>query len=155
MRLRREKYLPSSGLILIVMGGLLAKKKNGELVPKCYLHYCYHGKERNPDAKSTPGSSMVSPQWQSRAPNHASLPALSSLWSEQKAAVTVASPGLFREKNVTFSQSPGVAFPLPQHSWDAKSQHKVLTPQPTPRGQALCPPAPRADACVRGGVRAR
>lgn len=78
MRLRRDKYLPSSGLILIVMGGLLAKK-NGELVPKCYLHYCCHGKGRNPDAESTPGSSMVSPQWESRALNHAPHVALSSL----------------------------------------------------------------------------
>jgi len=44
---------------------------------------------------------------------------LCPLWSEQKAALTVVSPGLFRRKNGLFSPSPGVAFPLPRHSWDA------------------------------------
>lgn len=43
--------------------GRIACKKNAELIPKCYLHYCYRGRERNPDAESR----MISPQWESPA----------------------------------------------------------------------------------------
>lgn len=55
--------------ILIVMGGLLVKRENGELVPKCYLHYYYHGKQRNAGA----GSRMISPQQESPAHREHSL----------------------------------------------------------------------------------
>lgn len=62
----------------------------------------------------------------------ASRAALSSLWSEQKAAVTMVSSGWFRQKNVVFSQSPGVAFPLSPHSWDAteptQGPHSTFSP---------------------------
>lgn len=69
-----------------------------------------------------------------RAASHV---ALSSLCSEQKAAVTMVGPGLFRQKNAIFSQSPGVSFPLPQHSWDGQGPHSAV--------QSMCPhPATRA-----------
>lgn len=81
--MRRDKYLPSSGLIpcslcmkyyiLIIMEGLLAKKKKGEPVPKYYLHYYYHGEQRNPDAESIPESRMISPQWKCPAHRESSL----------------------------------------------------------------------------------
>lgn len=93
-------------------------------MPKCYLHY---GKQRNSDAESIPESRMISPPWESPAHRESSLAvALSSLCSKQKAAVTMVGPGLFRQKNVIFSQSPGVSFPLPQHSWDARGPHSAI-----------------------------
>lgn len=40
-------------------------QNNGELVPKCYLAYYCHGKQRNPDGGSIPGSRTISAQWES------------------------------------------------------------------------------------------
>lgn len=76
----------------------------------------------------------------------ASHVALSSLCSEQKAAMTMVASGLFRQKNVIFSQSPGVS--LPQHSWDGQGPHSAI--------QSMCPhPAARtagASLCTAGTV---
>lgn len=48
-------------------GRIACQKRNEEPVPKCYLHYYYHGKQRNPDAESIPESRMIPPQWESPA----------------------------------------------------------------------------------------
>lgn len=85
-----------------------------------------------------------------RAASHV---ALSSLCSKRKAAVTMVGPGLFRQKNVIFSQSPGVSFPLPQHSWDAWGPHSAIQsmgPHPAAgaAGASLC------TAATVGRVRA-
>lgn len=97
--------------------------------------------------------------------NHASDTASSSLWPEQKAAMTVVSPGLFRQNNVLFSQSPGVTFPLPQHSWDAteptQGPHSAIqSTGPHPVAEAAwagwsIPSALRTAFVSTGRVRAR
>lgn len=127
MRLRRDKYLPRSGLIpcflcikyyiLIVMGGLLAKKKmeSWSLNVIC-ITITMENKEilmlRAP-LRAEWSLPSGNPLHTGRAEhwNHASHVALSSLWSEQKAAVTVVSPGLFRKKCDIFPVSR-CCFPL-------------------------------------------
>lgn len=46
---------------------------------------------------------------------------------------------------MTFSQSPGVSFPLPQHSWDGQGPHSAI--------QCMGPhPAAGASLCTAGTV---
>lgn len=77
-----------------------------------------------------------------RAERPCSRPALCSLCSQQNAAVTtcvLARSG--DKKKVLFSRSPGIAFPLPQHSWDAAEPTQgphpaVQSPGPDPAAEA-------------------
>lgn len=99
---------------------------------------------------------MVRPEWSlpSGNPRHTGRAehwnrawhvALSTLWSEQKAAVTVVSPGLFRQKMWYFPSLLVLLSLCPNRAGMPQSQHKVLILQfspwvlilrPQPRGQA-------------------
>lgn len=156
MTLRRDKYLPNSWLILCslcmncyivkVVGALLAKKP---MESQSLNVTCIMGNKEILMLRAECSLPSESPLHTGRAASHL---ALSSSYSEQKAAVTMVAPDLFRQKNRIFSQSPGVSFPLPQHSWDGQGPHSAIQsmgPHPGAAGASLC------TAGTVGRVRAR